>query len=145
MDVALDIAILCILFLLNGFFAMAEMAMVSSRRIRLQQMAEEGKRGAAQALALANNPGAFLSSVQVGITLIGILSGAFGGATLGARLAPYLDRIPGVAPYGPEIAVVLVVILITAVSVLVGELVPKPVALASPERIAVRLARPLQV
>jgi putative hemolysin len=145
MDVALDIAILCILFLLNGFFAMAEMAMVSSRRIRLQQMAEEGRRGAAQALALADNPGAFLSAVQVGITLIGILSGAFGGATLGARLGPVLDEIPGVAPYGGQIAVALVVVGITAVSVIIGELVPKRMALGSPEAIAVRVARPLQL
>jgi len=145
MDVALDIAILLALFLLNGFFAMAEMAMVSSRRMRLQQMAEAGKRGATQALALADNPGAFLSAVQVGITLIGILSGAFGGATLGVRLGPVLDRLPWIAPYGTQIAVVLVVIGITAVSVIVGELVPKRMALASPETIAVRVARPLQI
>jgi magnesium and cobalt exporter, CNNM family len=145
MDVAFEIAILLGLFLLNGFFAMAEMAMVSSRRMRLQQMAEEGRRGAGQALALADNPGDFLSSVQVGITLIGILSGAFGGATLGVRLGPVLDRIPWIAPYGNEIAVVLVVIVITALSVVIGELVPKRIALASPEAIAVRVARPLQM
>lgn len=145
MDVALDIAILIALFLLNGFFAMAELAVVSSRRMRLQQMAEEGHRGAAQALALSDNPGGFLSAVQVGITLIGILSGAFGGATLGPRLGPVLDQIPGVAPYGPQIAVALVVIAITAVSVIVGELVPKRTALSSPETIAVRVARPLQI
>jgi putative hemolysin len=145
MDVAIELVILLGLLFLNGFFAMAEMAVVSSRRLRLQQMAEEGKRGARQALALANDPGAFLSSVQVGITLIGILSGAFGGATLGARLGPLLDRIPGIAPHGPEIAVVLVVILITMLSVLIGELVPKRIALANPEIMAVRLARPLQI
>lgn len=145
MDVFLELAILFGLFLLNGFFAMAEMAVVSSRRIRLQQMAEDGRRGAALALAMADNPGRFLSAVQVGITLIGILSGAFGGATLGVRLAPVLDHIPGVAPYGAEIAVVLVVIGITALSVVVGELVPKRIALASPETIAVRMARWLHV
>jgi putative hemolysin len=145
MDVALEIAILFALFLLNGFFAMAEIAVVSSRRIRLQQMAEEGRRGAAQALALADNPGHFLSSVQVGITLIGILSGAFGGATLGARLGPVLDGIPGVAPHGREIAVVVVVIAITALSVVIGELVPKRIALAAPETLAVRVARPLRM
>src|SRR5262245_65460633 len=103
MDVAVEIAILLGLFLLNGFFAWAARSGVPSRRIRLQQMAEEGRRGAAQALALADNPGAFLSAVQVGITLIGILSGAFGGATLGVRLGPVLDQIPGVAPHGGEI------------------------------------------
>ncbi len=143
MDVATDIAALVALFLLNGFFAMAEMAVVSSRRIRLQQLAEEGRRGAAQALLLADNPGRFLSAVQVGITLIGILSGAFGGATLGVRLGPVLDQIPGIAPHGRAAAVVVVVIGITALSVVIGELVPKRVALASPETIAIRLARPL--
>jgi putative hemolysin len=145
MDVALEIAILLALFLLNGFFAMAEMAVVSSRRMRLQQMAEEGRRGAAQALALADNPGGFLSAVQVGMTLIGILSGAFGGATLGVRLGPVLDQVPAIAPHGLQIAVALVVIGITAVSVIVGELVPKRMALAHPEAIAVRVARPLQI
>jgi len=145
MDVALDILILVALFLLNGFFAMAELAVVSSRRIRLRQMAEHGKPGAAQAQALADNPGAFLSAVQVGITLIGILTGAFGGTTLGARLGPVLDQIPTVAPHGTPIAVALVVIATTAVSVVVAELVPKRMALASPEAIAVRVARPLQI
>ena len=145
MDVALEIATLLALFLLNGFFAMAEMAVVSSRRMRLQQMAEEGRRGAAQALALADNPGGFLSAVQVGITLIGILSGAFGGATLGVRLGPVLDQVPAIAPHGLQIAVALVVIGITAVSVIVGELVPKRMALAHSEAIAVRVARPLQI
>jgi magnesium and cobalt exporter, CNNM family len=145
MDVVVELAILLALFLLNGFFAMAELAVISSRRIRLQQMAERGVRGAAQALALADSPGAFLSAVQVGITLIGILSGAYGGATLGARLGPVLDQVPFIAPHGNEISVALVVIGITAVSVIVGELVPKRVAIAAPERIAVRVARPLQV
>ena len=145
MDVAVEILILLGLFLLNAFFAMAEMAVVSSRRIRLQQMADEKRRGATHALALADNPGHFLSSVQVGITLIGILSGAFGGATLGARLGPVLDRIPLIAPHGGQVAVILVVILITALSVVIGELVPKRIALASPEILAVRVARPLTV
>jgi putative hemolysin len=145
MDAWTEIGILVGLFLLNGFFAMAEMAIVSSRRIRLQHMAEVGRKGAKQALALADDPGQFLSAVQVGITLIGILSGAFGGATLGVRLGPVLDRLPGVAPYGGELAVGFVVVGITALSVVIGELVPKRIALASPERIAVRVARPLQV
>jgi putative hemolysin len=145
MEVAIDIATLLALFILNGFFAMAEMSIVSSRRIRLQQMADGGRPGAAQALALADNPGSFLSAVQVGITLIGILSGAFGGATLGVRLGPVLDDVPWIAPYGTQIAVALVVVGITAASVIVGELVPKRIALASPEKIAVRVARPLQI
>lgn len=145
MPVIFELGILFALFLLNGFFAMAEMAVVSSRRIRLQQMAEEGHAGAAYALALAENPGRFLSAVQVGITLIGILSGAFGGATLGARLTPILATMPVIGPYANEIAVALVVIFITALSVIIGELVPKRMALASPETLAARLARPLQL
>jgi putative hemolysin len=140
----LELAVIAGLVLLNGFFALAEMSVVSSRRIRLQHLAEEGRQGAAQALALADDPGRFLSSVQVGITLIGILSGAFGGATLGVRLGPVLDDVPFIAPYGQELAVVVVVIGITALSVIVGELVPKRIALASPEALAVRVARPLQ-
>ncbi|MFD2184842.1 hemolysin family protein [Rhodoplanes azumiensis] len=145
MDVLLEIAVLLVLFGLNGFFAMAELAVVSSRRIRLQQMADEGRPGAAQALALADDPGRLLSAVQVGITLIGILSGAFGGATFGQRLGPVLDALPSVAPYGNELAVVLVVVAITSLSVVLGELVPKQVALSAPEIIAARMARPLVV
>jgi putative hemolysin len=145
MSVFLELAVLIGLFLLNGFFAMAEMAVVSSRRMRLQQMADDGRPGAAQALALADHPGQFLSSVQVGITLIGIMSGAFGGATLGVRLGPLLDEIPRVAPHGNEIAVVVVVVGITALSVVIGELVPKRIALARPEPIAIALGRWLYV
>ncbi|RAI45171.1 hemolysin family protein [Rhodoplanes roseus] len=145
MDVLLEIAVLLVLFGLNGFFAMAELAVVSSRRIRLQQMAEEGRPGAAQALALADDPGRLLSAVQVGITLIGILSGAFGGATLGQRLGPVLDEIPYVAPYGNQLSVVLVVVAITSLSVVLGELVPKQIALSAPESIASRMARPLVI
>jgi putative hemolysin len=144
MSVWLELAIVVGLILLNGFFALAEMALVSSRRMRLQQLAEEGRGRAVQALALANSPGRFLSAVQVGITLIGILSGAFGGATLGVRLGPVLNQIPAVEPHGAQVAVALVVIGITALSVILGELVPKRIALASPESIAMLVARPMQ-
>jgi putative hemolysin len=141
----LELAVIVGLVLLNGFFALAEMALVSSRRLRLQQMAERGSRGAALALALADNPGRFLSAVQVGITLIGILSGAFAGATLGARLGPALNEVPGIAPYGHQIAVAAVVIGITVLSIMFGELAPKRVALANPELIAARVARPMHI
>ena len=110
MTVWLEIAIVVGLTLLNGFFAMAELAIASSRRIRLQQMAEAGSRGAARALILAENPGRFLSAVQVGITLIGIMSGAYGGATLGARLGEVVNEYPIFAPRGGEIAFVVVVV-----------------------------------
>ena len=145
MTVWLELAIVVGLVLLNGFFAMAEMAVVSSRRIRLQQMAEDGDKGAARALALSENPGRFLSGVQVGMTLIGIMSGAFGGATLGARLGEVLNAFPLISPRGPETAFILVVIAITALTVVVGELVPKRIALLHPERIASTVARPLQI
>lgn len=145
MTVWLELAIVVGLIVLNGFFAMAELAVVSSRRIRLQQMAEAGSRGAARALALAENPGRFLSGVQVGMTLIGIMSGAFGGATLGARLGDVLNAHPLIHPRGVEVAFILVVIAITALSVVVGELVPKRIALLHPERIASAVARPLQI
>jgi len=144
MTVWLELAIVVGLILLNGFFAMAELAIVSSRRIRLQQMAEAGSAGASRALLLADQPGRFLSGVQVGITLIGILSGAYGGATLGARLGQVLNEYPLFAPRGEEIAFILVVIAITALSVVVGELVPKRIALLKPEPIASMVAGPLQ-
>src|SRR5215204_6517618 len=134
MNFWLELAIVLGLVLLNGFFAMAEMAIVSSRRIRLQQMAEHGSHGATVALTLADNPSRFLSGVQVGITLIGILSGAYGGATLGARLGTVLDQIPLIHPRGQEVAVALVVVAITVVSLIAGELLPKRIALIDPER-----------
>jgi putative hemolysin len=144
MGMWLELAIVVGLVLLNGFFALAEMSVVSSRRIRLQQMADAGSAGAARAVLLAENPGKFLSSVQFGITLIGIMSGAFGGATLGARLGGVLDDYTFVYPHGERVAFIVVVILITALSVIVGELVPKRIALANPEPIASRVSRPLE-
>ncbi len=144
MTVWLELLIVVALILLNGFFAMAEMSVVSSRRTRLQAMTDDGKRGAAVALDLADNPGRFLSGVQVGITGISVLSGAYGGATLGNRLGDYLDAVPMFQPRGHEIAVAVVVVGITMLSLIVGELVPKRIALTDPERIAARVARPLQ-
>jgi putative hemolysin len=124
---------------------MAELAVASSRRIRLQQMADDGSLGAARALKLTENPSRFLSAVQVGITLIGILSGAYGGSTFSPRLGEVLDGFPFINPRGTEVAFILVVIAITALSVIVGELVPKRIALLSPERIAAKVALPLEI
>jgi len=145
MGIWLELAVVVGLIVLNGLFAMAEMAIVSSRRIRLQQMAENGSRGAARALALAENPSRFLSGVQVGITLIGILSGAFGGATLGVRLGEFLSDLGWFGAYANEIAFIAVVVAITYASIVLGELVPKRTALSSPETFASLLARPLQI
>jgi putative hemolysin len=141
----MEILVLLALFLANGAFAMSELAVVSSRRSRLQQLAEDGHPGASAALALVDNPGRFLSTIQVGITLIGIFSGAFGEATLVARLAPALADLPVVGPHAKQVAVAIVVIGITYGSLILGELVPKRLALHAPEAIATRIALPLQL
>lgn len=143
MGTLLEIGIILLLVLLNGAFAMSELAIVSSRRARLVAMQRRGSAGAEAALALAEDPQRFLPTVQVGITLVGIFAGAFGGARLSGTLGAALDAIPGVAPYGTEIAFALVVIVITYLSLILGELVPKQVALRNPEKVAVLVARPL--
>ncbi|MBP7338722.1 hemolysin family protein [Niveispirillum sp.] len=134
--VSLELAAVLFLILLNGFFAMSEMAVVSARKIRLQQMAEEGSRGARTALALQEDPSRFLSTVQIGITLIGVINGAVGGATLAERLAPFLDAIPMLTGYGQTLSIVIVVMTITYLSLIAGELVPKRIALNNAEAIA---------
>jgi putative hemolysin len=143
MGTIFEISVIFVLVLLNGAFAMSELAIVSSRRSRLMAMQRQGSLGAEAALALADDPQRFLPTVQVGITLVGIFAGAFGGARLSGTLGAGLDAIPGVAPYGVEIAFGLVVIAITYLSLILGELVPKQVALRNPERVAVLVARPL--
>lgn len=139
----MDVLVILFLILLNGAFAMSEMAIVSSRKARLQQRAEEGKAGALAALALANEPGQFLSAVQVGITSIAILNGAFGEATIAQKLALRIAEIPVLAPYSRAIGLTIVVVAITYFSVVVGELVPKRLGLRNPERIAGLVARPM--
>jgi putative hemolysin len=141
--VALDLLVLAILFVLNGVFAMSEMAIASSRKTRLQQWAEEGNPNASVALQLAENPNRFLATVQIGITLIGIITGFFGGAALSEPVAQQLRRIPQLAPYSATIAVLLVVGLVTYLSLVIGELVPKRLALQNPERLAMMVARPM--
>jgi putative hemolysin len=140
----LEILIILALLLLNGMLALAEIAIVSSRKARLKQMLEEGQKGAQAALDLASEPSQFLSGVQIGITLVGILAGAFGGATLSAPLADLLRRLPLVSLYADQIAFVIVVILITYFSLVIGELVPKRLALTNPERFATFVAPPMR-
>lgn len=135
-----EILILILLILTNGFFSLAEMAIVSARKVRLQQRAEEGNKGAETALGLARHPTRFLSTVQTGITLIGILSGAFGGATIAEWLAAYFARFPALQPYSEAIGVGIVVTLVTYFSLVVGELVPKRLALNNAEAIASSVA-----
>ena len=134
-----------LLSLLNGFFAMSETALVSSRKARLRQRADEGDRGAKAALELTNSPNRFLSTVQVGISLIGVLAGAFGGATLAEPLAGALRSVPVLATYAGSIAFGTVVVAITYLSLILGELVPKRLALNGAEAVASRVARPMRL
>lgn len=135
--------VVLLLVVLNGVFAMSEMAIVSARRPKLQSRADRGDKGAQAALKLSENPTRFLSAVQVGITLIGILAGAYGQATIAAELDLVFERYPLIAPYSEGIATGVVVVLLTYVSLIVGELVPKRFALIFPETIAALVARPL--
>lgn len=140
-----SILILAFLLLLNAVFAMSELAMMTSRQSRLQQAAAKGHGGAAAALALAREPTRFLSTVQVGITLVGIFAGAFGEDTLSTPLAEWLATFPALEAYSDTIALVIVVLGITYFSLVLGELVPKRIALAHPEAIASAIARPLNL
>lgn len=124
---------------------MAEIAIVSARRSKLSQLASDGDKNAKAALDLAKTPNRFLSTVQVGITLMGILAGAFGGATIAANLSAYLSHIPLLDPYSDGIALTLVVLIITYLSLIIGELVPKRVALHNPEKIASLVAKPMNM
>ena len=130
---------------MNGVFAMSELALVSAKRMRLERRAEEGSRGARAALELSDNPSHFLSTVQVGITLIGIFNGAFGEASLVSRLAPEFEAFPALAPYAREIALAIVVVGITFASIILGELVPKRIAMQYPEAMATLIAQPLRI
>jgi putative hemolysin len=138
-----EIAIILLLVIANGIFSMAEIAVVAARKIRLQQRAEEGDHRAQVALALAQAPAEFLSTVQVGITLIGILAGAYGGATLSQPIAGAIASVPLLAPYAEGVALGIVVAAITLLSLMLGELVPKNIGLQYPESIASWIAGPM--
>lgn len=142
--VAIEIFFLFLLILSNGLFAMSEIALVSSRKARLEQRADAGDHGAKTALSLISSPNRFFSTVQVGVSLIGVLSGAFGGATLADDLAPAIGRIPALAPYSHAIAFTLVVLIITYFTLVLGELIPKRLGLNDPEGVAMRVARPMK-
>lgn len=144
MSLWVELAVIAALLLLNGFLAMSELAMVSSRRARLQAMADDGSAGARRALRLLDASGSFLSTVQIGITLVGVVAGAFSGATLALRLAAWITAtFPTAAEWSEEVAFPLTVGAITYLSLIVGELVPKQIALAHPERMAALAARPM--
>jgi len=143
-NLSVEIVIVLLLIVANGLFALSEAAVVASRKARLQQRAQEGDSNAQIALALAEDPSRFLSTVQIGITLIGIFAGAFGGATLATGVAHYIALLPGIGVYADTISLSLVVILITYLSLIVGELAPKRIALQNPERIAMLVAKPMR-
>ena len=136
--------VVLLLIVLNGAFAMAEIAIISARRARLEQQADNGDRRARLALDLGADPNRFLSAIQIGITLIGILAGAVGGATIARTVDGYLGKIPWLAPYSYVVSLTLVVLVITYLSLVIGELVPKRLAMNSPERIAASVSGPVR-
>ncbi len=143
-EILLESVLVLLLIFINGLLALSELAIVSSQTVRLQQMAENGNAGAAVALELAAMPNRFLSTVQVGITVVGIFAGAIGGATFARVLAVPLAEIRPLAPYAEAVSLVVVVSTITFLTVVLGELVPKRVALQNSERIAAMVARPMR-
>ena len=140
MDLIVEIVVVIALILVNGFLAMSELAVVSARPARLKLMASNGNRGAATALSLAEDPGKFISSVQSGITLVGVLSGAFSGATLGERFTGWLEALGLAGNFASALGVGIAVIGTTYVALVIGELVPKQLALRHPEQISARVA-----
>ncbi|HWR05647.1 hemolysin family protein [Sporomusa sp.] len=142
-SISTEIMIILVLILANGLFALTEMSIVSSRKSRLENMAASGSKGAKAALRLTEEPTPLLSAVQIGITLIGILTGAFGGARISMFLASLLNTIPLLSGYSEAISLALVVGTITYLSLIIGELVPKKLALNNPEKIATAVAIPM--
>jgi len=142
MNTVIELVLIFLLLVLNGVFAMSEIAVISARKLRLQQRAEDGDRGARAALELNENPNRFLSTVQIGITLIGVLTGAVGGATLAERLAEVVaaSKIPWLASAAEGLSLAVVVLLTTYFSLVIGELIPKRLALSNPEKIARRVS-----
>lgn len=141
----LDILIIFILLLFSGFFSLSEIAIVSAKKTRLETEQKKGNRGANRALILQSQPGIFLSSAQVGTTLIGIINGAYGGQAFAHYLAPVFHEISFTAPFADTLAMVIVVFIITYASVVIGELVPKTIALNRAEKMAIAASRPIHI
>jgi putative hemolysin len=139
----MEIFILGLLILLNGFFALSEIALVSCKRARLEQMKADGRRGAKTALRLLENSENFLSAIQVGITLIGIITGVYGGLSIAEDLTPLFLHIKSLESSADEIALATTILIITYFSIVIGELVPKTIALRNPEKIAIKIAPPV--
>ena len=141
----MEIFIIVGLILLNGLLSMSEMALVSARKSRLETEAKKGNKSAKTALSLAEEPDQFLSTVQIGITLIGILTGLYSGESLSHHLAVLMDRIPELQPYSKTIAQAIIVILVTYFTLIFGELVPKRIGLGRAERVSMAIARPMHL
>jgi putative hemolysin len=139
-----EIAVLLLLFLANGLFAMTEIAVVSARRARLRHLADLGDDQARAALELVRSPNRFLSTVQIGITLVGVTAGAFGGAAIAENIRVVLQPISLLAPHADAISLTIVVVVITYLSLVLGELAPKRIGLSRPERISMAMAKPMQ-
>ncbi|MFN2298994.1 MAG: hemolysin family protein [Anaerolineales bacterium] len=142
--IVLEILFLLFLILINGLFSMSEFAVISARRSRLQELAEDGNERARTALELAEHPDRFLATIQIGITLVGTLAGALGGATIAHRLADWFAGLPMLAPYAEAIAFSLVVLVLTFLTLVLGELAPKQLALHASESLALALAGPMR-
>lgn len=138
-----EVLIIFVLLMINAWFAMSEIAIVSASKPMLKHLAKQGNKNAEIALLLSENPGRFLSTVQVGITLVGILAGAYGGATIAEKIAPSLNEYSFINPHGDSVSVAIIVTAITYFSVVIGELVPKRFALIHSEKIALVVARPM--
>ena len=145
MNITSDILLILVVILINAVFVLSEMSVASSRKARLQQRLNEGDRRAEKALKLIQNPNLFLSTVQIGITLVGVFVGAVGGAALSDPLTSFLAQVPALRDYADTLAIAIVVVVITFFSIVLGELVPKRIALHNPERIASVLAGPMIV
>ncbi len=141
----IEIIVIFMLVVFNGLFAMSEIALVSSRKFRLRQMADKGKRGAQYALQLCKNPTRFLSTVQIGISLMGILSGVYGGAVIASYLEILLKKSPYLAPYARSLSLSAVVLSITFLFLVVGEIIPKRLAMLHPERISTIFSGPMHL
>lgn len=140
-----ELIIVGVLLVVNGLFSMSELAIVAAKRVRLERQAEHGSAGARAALAIAANPGDFLSTVQVGITLVGVIASVYGGATIAEQLALPLSGVSWIGEHAEGVSLTIVVAGITYLSVIIGELVPKRIALANPEAVASLVARPMRI
>ncbi|MGH7104596.1 MAG: CNNM domain-containing protein, partial [Acetobacteraceae bacterium] len=145
MAVLFEILFVVLLILINGLFAMSELALVSARRARLAALARDGVRGATLARRLVEDPQSYLPTVQIGITLVAILTGVYGGAQIAAQFAHRLAEVPALKPVAEPLALAAVVIVITYLTLVIGELVPKQLALRRPEPIAAKVAGPIAV